>query len=60
MSVYVYTTMTGYYRIPLYGEDGLQKTLNVIGYENVLQIILAVDKNGEFVYTIIFKKPNGD
>lgn len=39
-----------------YGDLGLEKTINKIGYENILNILSCYCGNGEYFYTIIYKE----
>ena len=41
-------------------EKGLEKTLNDIGWENVLQVLPCYCGNGEYFYTIIYKENEHD
>ena len=39
---------------------GLEKTLNKIGYENVLQVLPMYCGGGEYFYTIIYKESEAE
>lgn len=39
---------------------GLEKTLNKIGYENVLQVLPMYCGGGEYFYTIIYKESGAE
>ena len=50
------TLRTHYQEIPSSNELGLEKTINNIGYENILEILPCYAGEDEYFYTIIYEE----